>query len=299
MFGLAFLLVSSIIGAGFATGAELLVFFGDSSLPPWIVAMLVGGFLFMLMTIIVWLVGRGFHPPRVLFVPIYFAFFVVMTAGIAELLGTWGAVLSLGASVLVVIYGFDKLVRFNKYLIGLVLVIILTVAIPSLGVGWTGTRGTGSVAWSALLYAGMNAMLFPIINRAKKKLSSKEILVSCLIACMVLAFFVLVLLSSLDPHSTAQFPVLDLSNNWLVFVAIFLCMFSSQFISLFNIDSETKKTQGNIGKLVAICVVAFVIGSFGFSRVMGFAYPIIGMFMIAFLVCACVWHLISPRIRRR
>ena len=299
MFGLAFLLVSSIIGAGFATGAELLVFFGNAGLAPWVIALMVGGFLFALMAVTVALASRGFNPPKILFVPLYFAFFVVMTAGIAELLGVWGAVLSLGASVLVVIYGFDKLVRFNKYLIGLVLVVILVIAIPNLGVINVGERGISSVAWSALLYAGMNTMLFPIINRAKKKLSGKEILGSCLMACMVLGFFVLVLLSSIDPNSQAQFPVLELSSSWFVMVAIFLCMFSSQFIALFNIDSETKKTQGNVGKLIAVCVVAFIIGSFGFSRVMGFVYPIVGMFMIAFLVCACVWHLIFPRIRRR
>jgi len=47
---LVLLILSAIVGAGFATGAELVTFFGDTGASPLIIAITVGVFLFLIMT---------------------------------------------------------------------------------------------------------------------------------------------------------------------------------------------------------------------------------------------------------
>ena len=55
MFAITLLIVSAVVGAGFATGAELMAFFGASALPPIAIAALVGVCLFVVMIALVFL----------------------------------------------------------------------------------------------------------------------------------------------------------------------------------------------------------------------------------------------------
>ncbi|MCL2587647.1 MAG: hypothetical protein FWE31_05450 [Firmicutes bacterium] len=308
MVGLVFLIISSIIGAGFATGAEILVFFGDSSLPSWAIGLVTTACLFLLMLIIIWLNERGFSPPKVIFVPLYFAFLVAMTAGISSLINPLAAIIALGACILIVMYGFEKLAKFNKYLIAFVLTVILIVTILSIGHASVSipparqSHGLFRTVWSALIYAGMNMLIFPIIKQSRTRFSFKKMITATMIASAILGLLVFLLVSTLRGREDLSFPILQLSDSFLILVMIFLCIFSSQFIHLFNLDTETTRTNatnGRLLKLAIICAVAFFLSSFGFTKIIGFVYPIIGIFMIIFLMISCGWSLISRRIPRR
>ncbi|MCL2846159.1 MAG: hypothetical protein FWE38_00540 [Firmicutes bacterium] len=297
MIGLAFLIISSIIGAGFASGAEILSFFGNSPLSIWLIASLVGLALFALMGVTLYLVNVGFVPPRVVFVPIYFAFFVAMTAGLNSLVGVWGSVIALATCIVIVTRGFERLIKFNTYVIGFVLIVLIVVTVPNIQPTAGGDGGTRVV-----LYAGLNCLLFPVLSRARKKYSTRDVLIACAMACGVLALFVMLMLGALPRDYAHDMPILGLGGGmyFVVYAAVFLSVFSSQFISLFNIDQSIGIEKAHrVGVLSIICVLAFCASLVGFTYIIDRVYPLIGAFVVIFLCGACVHHLIFRQMLRR
>ena len=304
MLGLAFLFVSSVIGAGFVTGAELVIFFGNSPLPPALIATLVGVTIFVFLSMLIYVDKKNFTPPRVVFVPLYFAFFVIMTAGLMTLAGVWVAILCLAMCVVIVMSGFEKIVGYNKYIIAFVLVVVLFVTLqngspeshpPPQGVS------TPRTLYNVVIYAGMNMMLFPVVRRARKNHSTKKILGAAAISAATLGLLVFVLMNATAGHSNLAMPILGLADNFWVRSAIFLSMFTSQFIGLFNIEAGIgKKTKGNQRALllVLICATAFVFSLGGFTQLMSVVYPAIGLFMVVFLSCAFAWCYFFSRTRQ-
>ena len=303
MIALSLLVISSIIGAGFATGAELLAFFGGSSVSPIITAGLFGVFLFLLMAIIVYLVNCKFNPPTYIFVPIYFAFFVALTAGMVALIGIFPTIVALCLCIVLVVFGFDKLMRLNTLIIGFVIVVLLWTVMGSFELGSSSFMlPSFGLLGSALFYAGMNCMLFPVIKAGRDRFSFRKVLGACGIACGVLTVLVFLMLSSIDPNSSNPMPILDIADNIFVKAAIFLSIFSSQFISLFNLDSSVRLKQKTtpsdnrklshkkfrVVKLVVISVVGFGFSLIGFQTLVGTLYPLVGIFMTLFLLCAFV-----------
>ena len=304
MIALAFLIVSAIIGAGFVTGTELFVFFANAPLSPIWVALLVSVCLFLLMgaTLLLSESNQGetpnFQPPVVIFAPLYMIFFAVMTAGIAQLLGPIGALVSLGACVLIVMFGFEKLTKLNKYLIWFVLAVLLIIAIPNIHPWEVPTQSvtTPRLILSALYYAGMNCMLFPIYKKARIRYSPKECIIATIIACIILGALVWLILSSMNPSTNGLFPIQNLNNSFLVKLAIFLSVFTSQFISLFNLDTALRGQRipqqpestylKRTSLLALLCAIAFFLGSFGFWQLVTHVYPWVGLFMVLFLACA-------------
>ena len=304
MLALAFLIISSTIGAGFASGAELVAFFGTSPLPVWAIALIVGVCLFAFMGAIVYLNERGFRPPSIIFLPLYFAFFTTMTAGLVHLIGICGAVISLVLCIGIVLNGFERLLSANKVLMIFVMTVLFAVVFQNVGYG----RVFGTVdglGWGVLampvIYAGMNCLLFPVLKRARAKFSLRITIVACALSSTVIALFVWAMLSSIDRGTGAAMPVLALADNFLVRAAIFLSIFSSQYIALFNIDQELRRVRKpqRIIKLSAVSVIAFALSLFGFSNIVGTVYPAVGVFMTLFLISSCVICLIRRQTRAR
>ena len=51
IFEITLLFLGSVIGAGFATGAEIITFFGELRLPTWIIAIVIGLTMFAIITL--------------------------------------------------------------------------------------------------------------------------------------------------------------------------------------------------------------------------------------------------------
>jgi len=294
MLGLAFLIISSIIGAGFATGAELVVFFGNSTLPAWVIALLVGVVLLTMFGIIIFLNEKNFHPPKIFFIPIYFVFFVAMTAGITQIASHFASILALILSVLVVLYGFKKMSKFNYAVMIFVLVILLITTLPHIGQAQGQNPNSRPLILNLLIYAGLNCcLLFPLFKRARKEFTLKQLLASATTAAITISFFILIILSSIDKSGVYPMPILTLSNNFLVVTAILLCMFTSMFISLFNIEQSTKS---NAPTLVLVSAFAFGLSLLGFTQIVSILYPVLGFAAFFLVVCCFVLQMMPRRI---
>ncbi|MCL2756035.1 MAG: hypothetical protein FWE45_03230 [Firmicutes bacterium] len=299
MIALTFLIISSIIGAGFATGAELVSFFGNTGLPPFLIAILVGLFLLLNILLIYVLDKRGFKPNAMIFIPIYFVFFIAMTAGISQIAGVTTAIASLAFAILIIIFGFDKLIWVNKWLMFFVLGIILWVTIPNITATQMTHINLPRAALAAIIYSGMNScMLFPIFTKARTKFSTRTIKISIFASVTVIALFIFVIMSSIQGSMDAM-PLLGLSSSFFVVATIFLSIFTSQVISLFNISESTKElkwpfTENEktklVTKLIVFSLIAFVISLFGFSTIIAYAYPAVGAFMTVYVITSFVLY---------
>lgn len=290
MFAATLMIISAVVGAGFATGAELLAFFGTSTLPPIWIAILVGIFLFCLMSALLYLPVRF---SKKIFAPIFFIFFVAMTAGITELAGPVTAAIAVITSVLIVWIGFEKMLTANKLLMGFALVVLLVIVVTNLGETLPRSNLAPDIlktAGSALLYAGMNCCLLPgIFAQTKTTLSRKDLFVCVIVSVITISFFVLLLLTVIRGQNatSAPMPILAIADNIIVRFAVLVCILTSMFAALFNLRSETKKSAVTLSVIGAL---GYFLSFLGFTKVIGIFYPIVGIMMIGFVIFSfCLW----------
>ena len=301
MIALTLLIISTIIGACFATGAELVVFFGSTGLPPAAIAIFVGIFLFAIMAVLVFFAHKNQnHILKHAFTAVYFAIFVVMTAGLMHLGGTITTVLALVFCIFVVLYGFERLLFVNKYSMYFVLAILLTATATNL-------KGTGDILGGtepdlgrglgmALLYAGMNCCLLgPVFSSALVKNSRRRVLVSCALATVIICILATLIMTAIRKQGvSAEMPLLELSNNLVTKAAVFLSIITSMMICLYNIvtsfphsktpaDSPLAKGGAALGAGGA-CLIAFGLSFLGFAKALGIFYPVIGACMILYVL---------------
>ena len=329
MFTLALLIISSVIGAGFATGAEIVAFFGRHNLPPALVGVLTFVTLFPLLTLLVYLPNRkevleDFDKKRkrpqtpptkitqhlVLFLKklpaplfVYMIFFVGMTAGLATLLGRPITIVALAACIAITLGGFNKLLWINKYLMYLVLGVLLFTIITHMGTPTPlqGSNISGGML-SALLYAGLNVtMLPPIIRQAKKRHSRTEVLLSCLLASTVVSGLVMLIIAAIqNNHISAPIPMVALADNLFVKLAIFFSIFTSMLVALYNIHTTLRHKRKDVREsnavpyifsLLIVCTIAFFATYIGFTQIVGFFYPLIGTGTLVFTLSYGVYCL--------
>ena len=278
------MIISAVVGAGFATGAELIAFFGTSTLPPAMIAVLVGVLLFCVMTALVYLPLRM---PRWIFAPVFFVFFVAMAAGVTELAGPVASAIAVVLSVMIVWFGFEHMIFANKILMAFALAVLAGVVIANLGAPVTKSGlplNTGFTAGLALFYAGMNCCMLPaVFDELQKTHSRRKLLLSILAASVVIALFVFLILTAIYANGvkSAAMPVLALSDSALSNLAVFICILTSMFAALFNIFPSGSKT---IKKLSGTAALGFAASFLGFTKVVRIFYPVVGVVMIVYII---------------
>ena len=289
MFALALMIISSIVGAGFATGAELITFFGDSTLPPIVISIMVGVFLFLFMIVMIY--GQKRKPPDWLVKAISFIFFVAMIAGITELSGPIIAAIAIIVCIIIIWLGFEKALFINKYCMGFTLVVLLLISFAYSG----GTLARSNLppnyintAFMALLYAAMNCfMLFAVFRSALKKNTRSHVLAAAAIASLLISFFILIIFTAIRSHNISEImPVLALNDSVFTWLAILLSIFTSMYVAMLNLTSTSTKCPVSI-KLIASCIVAYALSFLGFKRIIGMFYPIVGFAMVIYVLTIC------------
>gem|GEM_PF-1110676 len=325
IFEIAFLFLGSIIGAGFATGAEIVAFFGQFRLPVWCIASIVGLTMFLVITLEIFL----FYPKTqinseqqitskeikknikstifldVVFVMIYQILFTAMTAGIIQITNIVTCVFFLNISIITVLFGFQKLSRLNTYIVLITIVLIISTALPHLpqfhpvpNYHWNNFYPT--VFW-ALLYAGLNCFIFPELIIASARTHRRHtLLISGAITALSVTILVGLILTTIKHTKTvsAVIPLLSAIPHPVTTIIILLAIFTSQYSSLFAILQRTQRLFPQTRKkplfvALIICSLAFI-GSFcGFQQIIEFGYPIIGAFTCFYLLFSFlqqVWH---------
>ncbi len=309
MLEITLLFLGSVIGAGFATGAEIITFFGKLNLPVWCIACLVGLTMFAIITLEIVLyypkinTQQNFKPSQkknwfnqitnLCSILIYFALFTAMTAAVTAITNSVLALISLILSLVIVLFGFDKLSKLNTFLVLIIIVLIVTTALPWIGkVRYT----VNTHNWlhfphgiiSAFLYAGLNCFMFPeLIKAAGRKQSKKTLFGAAILSVGILTILVGLILMTIQKAqtTTASIPLLAAAPNAITITIIFLAILTSQYTALFALTQRCRKSNelGSL-KMIGICIIAFAISFCGFNEIINFVYPLIGAFTCFFLI---------------
>ena len=294
----AFLFIGTSIGAGFSTGREIALFFGDTS--PWCVA-LASVFIALICGVFL-IAGKYDLIPQNIVVKVATFFagtvsLVSMLAGSEKILSDLTGIRLLGLAMIilgaiVVIMGIEKIKWANTILIPLLIVMMVVIYVK---IG-TPLKGGSMSILKPIHYSGLDVLLAGmVLSKEGKKLSGKQIAVSISAICLFMfgILFVLQNIVLCDKMHTSM-PVLTIStevhmravSGVLISSAIFTTLigaletvwfYSADFVSkskkLHPLSTEKNKPFLVFGLLLIFYPISFL----GFEKIVDTCYPFVSL----------------------
>ena len=302
-----FLYIGTVIGAGFASGREIALFFGGSS--PLCVA---AAALFMAVPEALFLFAgkKGLLPCGIAVkTGVFIAAFSSVAAMLAgcelalnDLTGAagLGALAAVAAGALVTM-GTEKMKIANSLLIPLLIALLLAVYIKS---GAPVFGGTFSLL-KPLHYAGLDVLIGGmIVAKEGEKLSPKQIIFTCALSALCLAAILFVLQnivlsdgmhSSMPVLAVAESVGLKIAAGVLIVIAVFTTLVSSldiltdSTVGALAAFARTSVKQDPLRRAAAwlsshrsaavfLCLAAlYPVSFFGFENIVTSLYPFVGL----------------------
>lgn len=316
------LIIGTVIGAGFASGREIVTFFGAA---PNMFTALITGVLVFGCSVLFLFVGRRVKKTDIGEVngavfgklrPIadVFMLFNSMTVLGAMLAGTDSLVAELidirpFASIIVgiicaviAVNGLNGVIKSNAVLVPIMVAFILVCSILATDFPFA-AQSSPIKPYSMILYVSMNMILGGSVLTTVHKLSPREIILSSSIAAVIIAALLTFMMGALQSSSAsnADMPMLLIalkSGRAAYFIclpvigaSIFTTMLSA-FKSVYDYLKGFIKHKWVAAGMVL--VTGLVVGAFGFSSVVGVLYPVIGAIGVLYLACSC-WFLFRTR----
>ena len=321
----AMLIVGTMIGAGFASGREIVTFFGD--VPNMFVALISGVSVFGLSTLFLF-VGRRvkktdvgevngavFGKARPLAdVFILFNSLIVlgaMLAGSDSLAAEFIDLRPLASVIMgvlcavIVIKGLSGVLKANAVLVPIMVVFLCVCAVLAINFPFA-PSSSPIKPYSILLYVSMNMILGGGVLSTVHNLSPREIILASAVASTLIAGLLMLIMGALRSTSAAHadMPMLLIalkSGRPMYFIclpvigaSIFTTMLSA-FKSLYDYLLVFVKHKIITAGLVLIG--GMLVGAFGFSTVVGRLYPIVGAIGVLY-IAANGWFLFKTRVKR-
>ena len=334
---MCFLYIGTVIGAGFASGKEIALFFGDTA--PAGVAL--AAFFMALPEALFLYAGKHDLMPSgtVVRTGVFIAALSSVAAMLAgcelaldDLTGVagLGALAAVAAGVLVVL-GTEKMKLANALLIPLLLLLLVAVYVKG---GAPAFGGTFSLL-KPVHYAGLDVLIGGmIISKEGKKLSSKEIFFTCAMSALFLGGVLFMLQNIvLSDETHSSMPVLAVAESVglkaaagvLVVIAVFTTLVSSlsiltdESVSALRAAASPSRRRGLLRRAAAFlsspshraaavfcCLAAlYPVSFFGFENIVAALYPFVGACGVvmtavtAFKVLRCAFSRGGDRTRSR
>ena len=332
-----FLYIGTVIGAGFASGKEIALFFGDTA--PAGVAL--AAFFMALPEALFLYAGKHDLMPSgtVVRTGVFIAALSSVAAMLAgcelaldDLTGVagLGALAAVAAGVLVVL-GTEKMKLANALLIPLLLLLLVAVYVKG---GAPAFGGTFSLL-KPVHYAGLDVLIGGmIISKEGKKLSAKEIFFTCAMSALFLGGVLFMLQNIvLSDETHSSMPVLAVAESVglkaaagvLVVIAVFTTLVSSlsiltdESVSALRAAASPSRRRGLFRRAAAFlsspshraaavfcCLAAlYPVSFFGFENIVAALYPFVGACGVvmtavtAFKVLRCAFSRGGDRTRSR
>lgn len=320
------LIIGTMIGAGFASGKEVVSFFGE--VPNVFIALITGVLVFGCSVLFLF-VGRRVKKSDIGEVngevfgklrPVadVFMLFNSMTVLGAMLAGTDSlaaefinirpvASIALGLlCAFIAIKGLSGVIKANAVLVPVMIGFLCVCTLCAIDFPFR-PQSSGINVYSIVLYVSMNMILGGGVLTTVHKLSPREILLASAIAAAAIAALLLCIMGALQSCSAAHadMPILLIalkSGRAMYFISmpviaasIFTTMLSA-FKSVYDYIRGFFKH-----KMIAAGIVlvgGLTVGAFGFSNVVGTLYPIIGTIGMLYLACNA-WFLLKSRVKRK
>lgn len=302
--------VGTMIGAGYASGQEIVAFFGGS--PSLLVPAVCGLIMFALTACLLAVGARvGDDANAVMFGRLSFVVDAVMLlnalivlsamiAGMNELMADMtGAPLPFGlmlaaAGVIVLRRGNDGLRAANTLIVPLI-VIVMTLTCTSVPLS------PGSPDLSALpscfTYVSMNLLLSAGVLVRQGKMTRREILLSSALSSVIISALMALICCALPAAASSDMPMLSVARgSQTLYVLFALCLAVSIFTTLLSAlalprEWGLKRGQPSAAMLFAVAA-ASLLADVGFRGVVDMCYPVIGVLGAAYLLRCAVF--LSP-----
>lgn len=320
-FAVAMAYCGAVIGAGFATGREVVDFFsgyGNQGLFGVAIATLL--FLWVGVTILDvthrypvysyldllnnilpwrWLVLLT----DTMFLATLLSGVGVMTAAGGTVLQKWGLSYSLGCAgfiltcVLLLRTGGKGFIRANCWLVpgmaaAIIILSLVQICVPTFGVE---ARGPFS---SALLYVSFNTAIAGVaLSTLKDKLTSGVVLLAGVGGGLLIGILLLVIHSATIGMKGHAIPLLKLAEIWLgewqwVYgVALLAAVLTTALANLHGFASRIQGGQWYWACVIVTSLIGFVIAQYGFIDLISFLYPLLGLCNIVLLLGLCYYSL--------
>ncbi len=290
---ICFIYIGSIIGAGFATGREIMLYFGDNGILSGIVAgvamgILCGLFLFSAKSFARLKISRnGFL--RVLCVVVKVALwvctlasFVCMVSGCEEIIAkTYGiANVGLWTGILVAFLGICEMSvtrKLNSVIVPMIVVLLIVLFCQDERV-----VDMQFDAKSVLGYCGMNIMMGGyIIAEQEESFSVKQTIFISAVSGIIFAVCIAMVYTVSIRYADASMPIWEFAKargmSYLSGLIIYLAIFSTLIGCSKLICQENSSIKiPRIFSVAFLIIFALISLRFDFSTIVGYCYPIIG-----------------------
>lgn len=318
-FTLTCLILASVIGAGFASGKEIEVFFTKYKMCGYIgilLAFLLFIFVFKLFLLfgnlyrpknffdaIKMLFGKAYKFVSIIVLICYFIVLAGMFAGMYEVfLYVFNITIS---NVMVLIFlvlvalqngkGMGVVNKVNNFFIPIIMCVLVVVAILTIK---TNTSLTGNLLTSlsglnsAVNYVGINILLAgSMLICEGKNYTKNNIKSASFLSAFVLFLIILLFNIALSNNSfTSSMPMVKLSFSinyyvgLLTLICVLFAIYSSISSMAFVVSKSVFKTINGFKANAGVCLISYIISLFGFNKIVEFLYPIIGVVGIIFSV---------------
>ena len=319
-FTLTCLILASVIGAGFASGKEIEVFFTKYKMCGYI-GILFAFILFIFVFKLFLLFGNLYRPKnffdaiKMLFgkaykfvsVIVLICYFIVLAGMFAGMYEVFLYVFNITISnVMVLIFlvlvslqngkGMGVVNKVNNFFIPItmcVLVVVATLTIKTSNFALENNASTyfGSLN-SAVRYVGINILLAGSMlicegkNYTKNNIKSASFLSAFVLFLIILLFNI----ALSNNHFTSSMPMVKLSFSinyyvgLLTLICVLFAIYSSISSMAFVVSTSVFKTINGFKANAVVCLISYIISLFGFNKIVEFLYPIIGVVGIIFSV---------------
>lgn len=325
IFAVTMLVVGTIIGAGFASGREIVTFFGET--PPVAVAAIVAALVFVSCATFLFvgnkacaddvgtvnraLAGRA---EPILSALMLFNSLVSLSAMLAGTDDLFAEVfplkplysIVLGAlSVIVVARGLNGIMKVNVVIVPLlaavtIIVTAMTISVPA------PSPFSGLTAYRCLTYVAMNAILAASVLTTVHGLNKKQIFISSALTGAIIGGIVLCIILALDSSraGSADMPIIEMAKP--LSPALYALGIAAVAIGIFTtmISAHLSLTEwlaplcgGKTFAAILTAIVAEIVGLIGFRSVVDIFYPIVGVAGVVYFA-ACLWYVL-PRKKRK
>lgn len=324
VFTLAMLMIGTIIGAGFASGREIVSFFG-TEISPWI-AVICGVGIFGVSVMLLSIgnkVGKdsfGEVNQQVLGKFSGFADVFLLVNGFIVLSGMLAGMDSLFHPILpvapaysvvsgiictfIVIKGPDKVMKGSGIIVPIIICAMFAVCLFNFGSYPKAPIGQDIPA--AIIYVSMNMMLAATVFTTVHKLSFKQILAASAITGAFIGGIMLLIISALNKTQSYPYPmpVIEIARNTSPFlyvlsvIAVSVGIFTTMMTAMSGL---TGFFEGYVGSRTyaafIVLLTGLIISNMGFENVISYLYPLIGVVGLFYIV-VCFAFITRSRYKR-
>lgn len=298
---IAFFFIGAMIGAGFSSGSELMVFFGESGIAGVLISAIFIGllvFFFQYMSVVFNNYPKVKKVVDWLMVLSSIISFIAMTAGANEVImdtfrvNNIGVISALAVSVMC-LFSMKFLKNVNAVVVPLIVVLmILIIAKTDLL-----PLPTGVSIFRSASYAAMNVLLggYLLSTECAKKKTKDKVIIAVIITVVVAAMMIIVYLISQEAKFS-DMPVFEVARRYematvsgiIIYLAIFSTLIGAGKVIFDNLFHFTKSKWV---ALISLIIISLIGRSVGFGFMVRTFYPITGYLSILVIFALTIFFI--------